>query len=172
MLEGLVERIMARVEFDPNSGCWLWPGSPIRGGYGQICTGHSTFRKVHRVMFEWGCPDIYVKELFVLHRCDTPACCNPGHLFQGTHADNMADMARKGRSFLQKHPERSVLGRHLFRAQGEDSPKAKLTNEEVREIRAAYVPHKVTLAFLAAKYGVHLSSIYNAVKGRTYSVVT
>ena len=44
--------------------------------------------------------------LWVLHHCDNPPCCETepsdeypdGHLFLGTHADNMADMAAKGRA--------------------------------------------------------------------------
>lgn len=35
--------------------------------------------------------------LFVLHRCDTPACINPKHLFLGTAKDNAQDMLKKGR---------------------------------------------------------------------------
>jgi hypothetical protein len=35
--------------------------------------------------------------LFVLHKCDRPACFNPKHLFIGTQKDNMSDCSRKGR---------------------------------------------------------------------------
>lgn len=35
--------------------------------------------------------------LWVLHKCDTPACINPDHLFVGTNADNVRDREKKGR---------------------------------------------------------------------------
>lgn len=32
----------------------------------------------------------------VLHRCDTPACVNPDHLFLGTRADKAREMHSQG----------------------------------------------------------------------------
>lgn len=37
------------------------------------------------------------KSLEACHHCDNPSCCNPEHLFVGTHADNMKDCKDKGR---------------------------------------------------------------------------
>ena len=37
----------------------------------------------------------------VLHRCDTPACCRPEHLFAGTYSDNLRDAYRKSRRPLE-----------------------------------------------------------------------
>jgi len=35
--------------------------------------------------------------MLVLHHCDVKDCCNPKHLFLGTHKDNAQDMIEKGR---------------------------------------------------------------------------
>jgi hypothetical protein len=81
----------SRVIPEPNTGCWLWEGPVNFFGYGL--SHHS---RVHRLAWEEAngpIPD----GLFVLHRCDVPSCCNPDHLFLGTHQDNADDKKRKGR---------------------------------------------------------------------------
>jgi hypothetical protein len=81
---------------EPNSGCWLWIGTTLSNGYGTVCIdtknilAHRHSWQVHRGEIPKG--------LSVLHRCDTPACVNPDHLFLGTHTDNMQDMVRKERT--------------------------------------------------------------------------
>lgn len=87
------------VETGAATDCWLWIGSTDPGGYGRAKLSINGKREVessHRLAWRHHHGDIPVGGC-VLHRCDNRRCCNPGHLFLGTQADNVNDMIAKGR---------------------------------------------------------------------------
>lgn len=140
-------RFEAKVDRSPGQGpdgtCHLCIDVPDRKGYGQIYYEGRVLR-LHRVA--WFLAYGVWPTLSVLHRCDTPLCQNPDHLFEGTQADNMRDMALKDRC-----PRAHPWGR------GEKAHNAKLTEVDVREIRA--LRGIKTQKQLASSYGVAPSLI-------------
>lgn len=78
--------------------CWLWTGTPGRGGYGKFSFNNKTIA-AHRWSYEFFVGPI-PRGLLVCHGCDNPACVNPKHLWLGTHKQNHEDSMKKGR---QKH---------------------------------------------------------------------
>jgi len=84
---------------EKSEGCWLWTSATTAAGYGVFRLGgrKGIAAYVHRLA--WALTHGPIPDgLEVCHHCDTPPCCNPDHLFLGTHSDNMRDMARKGRN--------------------------------------------------------------------------
>lgn len=128
-----------RSKVNPN-GCWIWLRSRGPTGYGCLRREGKT-RIAHRFSFEYFIGPI-AEGLCVLHSCDTPSCINPAHLFLGTQAENMADKTRKGRQL-----------------KGEQHPGARMTEEIVREIRAAV---GCSSRELSEKYGISEEPIRRA----------
>jgi hypothetical protein len=110
----------------------------------------------HRISWEIHFGDI-PDGLYVLHTCDNPPCANPVHLFLGTQRDNIDDMLRKGRS-AYGHPGR----------QGEKAWMAKLTDDQVREIRSLYEVGRISQLALARRYGITQTTIGSIVRRATW----
>ncbi len=86
-------KISSRLKVD-DSGCWHWNGKPSQN-YALLGIRKQTYnvnRIVHEILIGPISPG-----MFICHSCDTPSCCNPSHLWLGTHQDNMADMVNKRR---------------------------------------------------------------------------
>lgn len=80
----------------PETGCWLWLGGWDYQGYGKVNKSGKSVTKAHRLFYTHHVGEV-PDGLVLCHKCDTPACCNPAHMFVGTQADNIADAKRKGR---------------------------------------------------------------------------
>jgi len=78
MRSGDLGRFFQYIEYELNTGCWLWSGSQGRGGYGKFSTGNSVSKSAHRWSFETFKGQVPAG-LVVCHKCDTPACVNPAH---------------------------------------------------------------------------------------------
>lgn len=146
------------------SGCWEWVGTRNNDGYGTFWNGERYPGRngkrggpVMVLAHRWAYAH-FVDELpdglCVLHRCDTPGCVNPEHLFLGTPADNVRDCTNKGRR-NQARPNRSRVYRKLS---GE-------IHQRIRERVAAGEQR----ASLAREYGVSWQTVDYITKQRPHA---
>ncbi len=137
---------------EPFSGCWLWFGYTKPTGYGTISVNRKMLRS-HR--FSWMLHRGEIPNgLHVLHTCDTPSCVNPDHLFLGTHTENIKDRDRKRRN-----------------TRGVTHPKAKLSEDDVRELRKMR-QQGMSYRKLADFFHLNRKTAYYAANGKTWRDVS
>ena len=143
---------------EPLTGCRHWLGSRV-GGYGAYrmrSEGRTRSFGAHLVVWmltnrvPW--PDV---KLNGLHSCDNGICVNPEHVSPGTHQKNMADLHLRGR------------GRN---AKGRMHPRAKLTEDQVVEIRNRRVGGESSYA-LAKRFSVDRALITRICTGMLWTEI-
>ena len=154
MLEWLFEQTIS----DPSTGCAVWIGGCNRDGYGHTSHNGKHFR-ANRLVWVLTNGELEPGQC-VLHRCDNPPCIRLEHLFLGTHNDNMADRAAKGRTV----PPTPMPG--------EAHPGAKLTQEQVNEIKRRYEGILGQQRALAREFGVSYALINRIILGKCWRNVT
>lgn len=150
----LVLRRFPLIDTSDPDACWEWPGARARGGYGIVggsrSRGVAPFR-VTRVMLEAKLGRPILAGMGALHTCDNPPCFNGRHLYEGDQRRNLRDAAQRDR-----------LNR------GEKNPNAKLTEADVRAIRAD--PRGSRL--LEREYDVSRQTIDKIKSGRLWAHVS
>lgn len=122
---------------EPNSGCLLWCGPVVRFGHGILKLNKRERVYAHRA--SWALKNGPIPPgISILHKCDVPCCVEPNHLFAGTQADNMADMAMKGRS-----------------TQGERHPNSRINEKDAREIAVALGSYRE----IGIRFGITKSNV-------------
>lgn len=135
-----------------NKEHWIWKlKGRVRGYYGEASFKSKRYL-AHK--FSWrafnGCRKV-PKGMQILHSCKFKDCVNPGCLTMGDAKQNAADKIRDGTHH-----------------RGVRNPMAKLTKEQVLEIRGKYAKG-ASQAALAKNYGVASCSISDAVNRKTYT---
>lgn len=156
--EGQAEAARFWVQVDQSGGpdaCWPWLGYRSPLGYGKFHVkreGKWVTRLATHVAWELthgplppGTPH--------LHQCDNPPCVNPAHVRPGTQAENVADMRRKGRA---RDPN------------GERASGARLTADQVQDIRVRYAAGGVSQSALARAYGVDSKTVNAIVRRKAW----
>jgi hypothetical protein len=135
-------RFHRKYKVNQETGCWEWTGAKIKGGYGAFNARiNGRLYSAHRFSY-WLYYGDFDQNLHVCHKCDTPSCVNPEHLFLGTNLDNRRDCQKKGRF------------KNVKQLRGEKNSNAKYTNKFILQIRYEYAVNKLTNAAICRKYNL------------------
>lgn len=148
VIQSLIEHTRIRP-----SGCIEWIGATTLNGYGQLRNKGRAIL-AHRAAYEHYIGPVPSGK-FVCHHCDNRLCTNVLHLFVGTARENTSDMMRKGR------------GKAL---RGSDSPRAKLTDAQVVEIRRRAAAGEKVRA-LAREFHMNNGALSRVIRGERYKII-
>ena len=133
--------------------CWEWKAGQDSNSYGLYWL-YGKHEKAHRVAWMKTNGEI-PSGMLVCHHCDNRVCCNPSHLFLGTHSDNAKDMVNKGRGAD-------------FR--GEKHPQSKLDEMDIKFIRY-WLKKGYSQRKIASVFGVDQTHISGIKTGKTWGHV-
>lgn len=140
----LAARFWSKVKRGASDECWEWQASRcgVNRAYGQFYVDGIKI-VAHRVAWTLNAGLEPLPHLEVCHSCDNGACCNPAHLWLGTHKQNMEDKAQKGRSNVPS---------------GSKTKQAKLTEEKVLIIKGL-IASGTSQRTIAKQFGVSQPAI-------------
>lgn len=153
MRGSLAERFWTRVDQRGPDDCWNWTGGHSADGRGQVWNMGRNIPAPRAALMLSGVAIPH--GAIICHRCDNPPCVNPAHLYAGSHLENVRDMDARGRRVSRvPHPA----------SRGERNHNAKLTDDQIREIRSRYSGIRGEQSALAREFGVTQSLIYLIVR--------
>ena len=156
------DRVYSRTK--PEGGCLVFTGAREKSGYGAIKVNGKK-RSTHSVVAEYtlgACPEGQE----VRHLCGRghAGCVTASHLRYGTRSENVKDAMRHGTHNLRADINYGIL--YGFK-KGHRSPKRKLTNDQIDEIRDLS-KKGYTQRFLAQRFNVARTTIVQILKEVTY----
>lgn len=155
----LEQRFWDKIVVGRPDECWPWTAGDNGSGYGRLFVEKGRKVYAHRFAYALAAGKEPPADLCVCHRCDNPPCCNPAHLFLGSKAENNADMAAKGRA---RPPT----------VRGEQHGLSRLSEDDVREIRASYAAGGRSQRALARQFGVDQALIWMVIHRKAWAHVT
>lgn len=157
--------------------CWVWTGAKSCG-YGSlgIAQADGTWTSLGSHVFSLSlAKQRAVNGLLVCHSCDNRSCVNPHHLWIGNHKDNTSDAITKGRlkPFTGREGKKTRFrkGPDRRRKLGKDHWCAKITENEVVQIRARYIGNRGEYSIIGRQFGLHPDTIKCIVKRKTWKHV-
>jgi hypothetical protein len=157
--KSLEDRFWGNVDIRGEDECWPWKKQCNKKGYGNFyLNSHDGGRRnarSNRVAYELTYGPL-PEGLCACHTCDNPPCCNPKHLFAGTHLDNVIDKMLKGRAS------------HLV---GEQNARCKLTWAQVGRIREICKNSDLSYKAIGELFFVNGQTISDIAHNRTWRTV-